>query len=151
MSSRGYLVDLIESIGEKICLTSHIEEQLRAENDNDLKVMLEKVLALRREEMSDLLSKAENPDPRYHCQFKHALGSFMRDVEVYEATMDEKDLQRTIESADLLAMVTSKYLGMEFETCARCLWDRMLVQQVEKEHSAIISSNVKGDDNGKNN
>ena len=151
MSSRGYLVDMVESIGEKICLTSHIQEMLRASDefeDTELKEILEKTLELRRAEMSDLLDKGENPDPRYHCAFKHALGSFMRDVEIYEATSNEKDLARTKESANLLAMVMSKYLGMEFENCARCLWDRLLVQQKEKEAFAIINSNEKGDENG---
>ena len=151
MSSRGYLVDMMESIGEKICLTSHLEEQIRGSDDDnevlELKKILDKTLELRRQEMSDLLDKAENPNPKYHCAFKHALGSFMRDVEVFEATGDGRDARRTIESADLLAMVMSKYLGMEFETCARCLWDRMLVEQVEKERSDILKANDKGDEN----
>lgn len=145
MSSRGYLVDLIESIGEKICLASHVEEQLRAcEDENEkteLEQILQKTLYLRRKQMSDLLEQGENPNPKYHCAFKHALGSFCRDIEVYEATYNEKDLERCIESADLFAMVCSKYLGMKFETCSRCLWDSMLVKQVEKTHSDIINSN----------
>ena len=145
MSSRGYLVDMIESIGEKICLTSHIEEKLRACEDEEekvqLKQMLDSVLELRRKQMSLLLENAERPDPTYHCIVKHAIGSWWRDVEVWEASNDEKDLEKTIESADLLAMCLSKYLGLEFEVCSRCLWDTMLVKQVEKTKFAILNSN----------
>ena len=145
MSSRGYLVDMIESIGEKICLTSHIEEKLRACEDEEekaqLKQMLDSVLELRRKQMSLLLENAEQPDPTYHCIVKHAIGSWWRDIEVWEASNDEKDLEKTIESADLLAMCLSKYLGLEFEVCSRCLWDTMLVKQVEKTKFAILNSN----------
>ena len=149
MSNRGYLVDEIESIGEKICLASHIEEQLRGCEDENEKLeliqILNTTLYLRREQMSNLLRRGDNPNPMYHCAFKHALGGFMKDVEIYEATGKEGDLERCKNSADLLAMVCSKYLGMEFETCARCLADRILTKQVEREQSAKIEVNEKGD------
>jgi len=152
MSSRGYLVDLIESIGEKICLSSHIEEKLRASDNDDekaqLEQMLDAVLKQRREQMSLLLENAECPDPTYHCIVKHAIGSWWRDIEVWEASNDNRDLEKTIQSADLLAMCLSKYLGMEFEVCSRCLWDRMLVKQVENERSDILKTNEKGDEDG---
>ena len=131
MSSRGYLWDMIESIGEKINLCSHLNEQIRAsENETEkqeLKQALEKALYLRRKQMSDLLSRVDNPNPLYHCSFKHALGSFLKDVEVWEATLKEEDFENMKESSDLFAMVCSKYVGMDFETCARCLADKFLV------------------------
>lgn len=131
---------MIESIGEKICLASHIEEQLRAcEDENEkaeLKQILNKTLYLRRKEMSDLLELGEKPDPKYHCQFKHALSSFMKDVEIYEATLTQSDLERSIESANLFAMVCSKYLGMEFEVCSRCLHEKFLLMEYEQKHES---------------
>ena len=148
MSSRGYLTDMMESIAEKIALASHIEEKLRgtedAEEEANLKTELERVLQLRRNQMSRLLAKSDNPNPLYWCQFKHALGSFIRDCEVYEATKEEEDLEIAKESSDILAMCTSQFLGMEFENCARCLADKLLVKQVEeatKAHSAILKTN----------
>ena len=148
MSSRGYLTDMMESIAEKIALASHIEEKLRgtedAEEEANLKTELERVLQLRRHQMSRLLAKSDNPNPLYWCQFKHALGSFIRDCEVYEATKEEEDLKIAKESSDILAMCTSQFLGMEFENCARCLADKLLVKQVEeatKTHSAILKTN----------
>lgn len=156
MSSRGYLTDMMESIAEKIALTSHIEEKLRGSEDEEeiqrLKTLLDKTLTLRRKQMSRLLSKAENPNPFFWCQFKHALGAFMRDCEVYEATGEDSDLEIAKESADILAMNTSLFLGMEFTTCARCLADKLLVKQVEEKtntKSVILETN-EGEQDGKN-
>ena len=147
MSSRGYLTDMIESIGEKIALTSHIEEKIRSTDDEQEKKNLEKVICqvtdLRREQMNQLLMEAENPNPTYWCQFKHSVGSFIRDVELYVATKSDESFNIMKKSADILAMNTSLFLGMEFEVCARCLADKLLVKQVEKERSDILKSNEK--------
>lgn len=147
MSSRGYEVDLIESICENIALAGHLEEVLKDENDNSDIEILKLALSSRRKQMSRLLEMADNPNPKYHCIVKHALGAWWRQQEVYEATMDEKDYDLAKSLADLTAMCLSKYLGLEFETCQRCLFDRMLVAQVEKERSDILKSNDKGDEN----
>ena len=145
MSSRGYEVDLIESICENIALAGHLEE-ISKDEDESAKEILKKALTLRREQMSRLLEMADNPNPKYHCVVKHALGAWWRQQEVYEATLDDKDYELAKKLGDLSAMCLSQYLGLEFETCQRCLFDRMLVQQVEKERSAIIKQNDKGDE-----
>lgn len=136
MTSRSYLWDLIESIGEDIALTSHLEEKLRASEDqaeiDNLKLMLERTLTLRREKMSALLEQGENPNPMYHCVAKHALGSFWRQMEVWEATLSEEDLTRLKENGKILAMALSLYLGLEFQTCERCLGDLLLVKQLSE-------------------
>ena len=145
MSSRGYEVDLIESICENIALAGHLEE-ISKDEDESAKEILKKALTLRREQMSRLLEMADSPNPKYHCAVKHVLGAWWRQQEVYEATLDDKDYELAKELGDLSAMCLSQYLGLEFETCQRCLFDRMLVQQVEKERSAIIKQNDKGDE-----
>lgn len=145
MSSRGYEVDLIESVCENIALAGHLEE-ISKDEDESAREILKKALTLRREQMSRLLEMADNPNPKYHCAVKHALGAWWRQQEVYEATLDDKDYELAKELGDLSAMCLSQYLGLEFETCQRCLFDRMLVQQVEKERSAIIKQNDKGDE-----
>ena len=132
MSSRAYLVDLIHSIGEKLTLADHLEEELLGENENqeDLKAILAEVLNLRREQMSDLLSKGIKPNPHFHCAMKHAIKSFVLDSEVYEATLTDEDFENLKKSADILAMVASKYLGMdEMTTCSRCFADMLLVKE----------------------
>lgn len=145
MSSRGYEVDLIESICENIALAGHLEE-ISKDDDESAKEILKKALTLRREQMSRLLEMADMPNPKYHCAVKHALGAWWRQQEVYEATLDDEDYRLARELGDLSAMCLSKYLGMEFEVCQRCLFDRMLVKQVEKEHSDILKLNDKGDE-----
>lgn len=132
MSSRAYLVDLIRSIGEKTALTDHLEEKLLSNPSEDLKALTERITRLRRQQMNLLLSQAENPNPLFWCDFKHAVKTFTNDTEVYEANPNEETFQHMKESADILAGVTSLFLGMEFATCSRCFYDKMLVEQVQK-------------------
>lgn len=150
MSSRGYEVDLIESISENIALAGHIEELLREEKDEETQQILEQALNLRRRQMSRLLELGANPNPKFHCVVKHSLGAWWRQVEVWEASLNGKDFELAKEMGDLTAMCLSKYLGLEFEVCQRCLWDRMLVEQMEKERSDIINLTDKGDKNNGN-
>lgn len=130
MSSRAYLVDLIHSIGEKTALADHLEEKL--ENNPELEEILKKILDLRRKQMNQLLTNGENPNPEYWCAFKHAIKAWTMDCEVYEAKLDKESLENMIESSNILASMISLFLGMEFETCARCLYDKLLVKQLEK-------------------
>lgn len=142
MSSRGYLVDMIDSIGEKTALASHIREKILSKIDvENNKVMLKKVLEARRKQMSRLLNEAERADPHYWCDFKHSVKSWTQDAEVYEATLDERDLEILNDSSEILAMEISSFLGMEFESCAACVFDRLLVHQVEKQRFATIEEN----------
>ena len=132
MSSRAYLVDLIRSIGEKTALTDHLEEKLLSNPSEDLKALIEKITALRRKQMNTLISQAENPDPMFWCDFKHAVKAFTNDVEVYEATYTDEAFEQMKLSSEILAGVTSLFLGMELKTCARCLYDKLLVEEKNK-------------------
>jgi len=130
MSSRAYLVDLIHSIGEKTALVDHLEEKI--DNNPELQDLIEKILVLRRKQMNQLLSLGENPNPEYWCAFKHAVKAWVMDCEVYEATLTEESKQNMIESSNILASMISLFLGMEFEDCARCLYDKLLVKQIKQ-------------------
>ena len=130
MSSRAYLVDLIHSIGEKVALVDHLEEKI--DNNPELQDLVEKILVLRRKQMNQLLSLGENPNPEYWCAFKHAVKAWVMDCEVYEATLTEESKQNMIESSNILASMISLFLGMEFEDCARCLYDKLLVKQIKQ-------------------
>ncbi len=130
MSSRAYLVDLIHSIGEKTALVDHLEEKLP--EHPELKQVIENVLVLRREQMNQLLSLGEKPNPEYWCAFKHAVKAWTMDCEVYEATLNEESLNNMVKSSNVLAEMITLFLGMEFENCARCLYDKLLVKQLEK-------------------
>nr|DAO33671.1 MAG TPA: hypothetical protein [Caudoviricetes sp.] len=131
MTARAYAVDLIQSIGEKAALTSHLEEHLI--DGMDVSKILVEVLNLRRKQMKDLMELAEKPNPKYWCDFKHAVKAFTLDTEVYEAEQNETNLENMKRSADILAGVTSLFLGLEFASCARCLYDQLLIDIKKKE------------------
>ena len=133
MSSRAYFVDLIHSIGEKTALVDHLEEKLP--DHPELKELIENLLVLRRKQMNQLLSLGENPNPEYWCAFKHAVKAWTMDCEVYEATLNEESFENMVESSNVLASMISLFLGMEFETCARCLYDKLLVKQITKKEN----------------
>ena len=130
MSSRAYLVDLIHSIGEKTALEDHLIEKLS--DHPELRELIEKVADLRRSQMNQLLASGEKPNPDWWCAFKHAVKAWTLDCEVYEATLDKESYDNMVKSSNHLAEMTSLFLGMEFETCARCLYDKLLVKQLEK-------------------
>lgn len=135
MTSSSWLEDLIDSIGEKTAQSDHLEKKmLSGKYDNNiLKPLLKSVLNLRREQMDLLLRNGTKPNPEFWCDFKHALKSYIKDVEVYEATLDDEAFENMKQSADILAGATSLFLGMEFADCATCLYDRMLINQLTKE------------------
>lgn len=128
MSSRAWLVDEIHSIGEKTALCDHLEEVI--EEEPQVEEVLKKTLELRRKQMQDVADKSEKSNPRFWCAFKHAAKAFTLDSEVYEATLSEEAKSNMIESGDILASLMSLFLGMDFEVCARCVYDRLLLNQV---------------------
>ena len=139
MSSRGYEVDLIESICDNIALSGHLEELLREEPGENTHKILEASLTTRREQMSRLLEMADKPNPKLHCCVKHALGAWWKHQEVYEATLDEKDYLLAKRLGDIAAMCLSQYLGLEFETCQRCLYDSLLTKTDTTVHSKLAN------------
>mgnify|MGYP001107916245 CR=1 FL=1 len=134
-TSASWLEDLIDSIGEKTAQVDHTRKKLLSDDyDKEiLEPLLKSVLNLRRKQMDQLLRNGEKPNPNYWCDFKHALKSYIKDAEVYEATLDDESFENMKQSADILAGYTSLFLGMEFADCATCLYDRMLINQLTKE------------------
>lgn len=130
MSSRAWMVDEIHSVGEKTALCDHLEELI--DDYPEVGEVLQNVLNLRRKQMQHIADQNENSNPKFWCAFKHAVKAFTLDSEVYEAVMDEETKQNMIESGDILASLISLFLGMDFETCARCVYDRLLLNQVQE-------------------
>ena len=130
MSSRAWVVDEIHSIGEKTALCDHLEELI--DDYPEVREVLQSVLNLRRKQMQHIADQNENSNPKFWCAFKHAVKAFTLDSEVYEATLDDASKQNMIESGDVLASLISLFLGMDFETCARCVYDRLLLKQVQE-------------------
>lgn len=137
-TSRAWLVDLIRAIGQKTAIVDHLEEMLNSGEDYDPEVitqLIEQNLELRREEMDLLLRNGLKPNLKFWCVFKHSVDSFTHDVEVYEANLTEEARVLMKKSADALAGATSLFLGLEFQTCERCLNDSLLMKQVTEEKS----------------
>lgn len=130
MSSRAWAIDEIHSIGEKTALCDHLEELI--DDYPDVGEVLQNVLNLRRKQMQHIADQNENSNPKFWCAFKHAVKAFTLDSEVYEATLDDVAKQNMVESGDILASLISLFLGMDFETCARCVYDRLLLKQVQE-------------------
>lgn len=124
------MVDEIHSVGEKTALCDHLEELI--DDYPEVGEVLQNVLNLRRKQMQHIADQNENSNPKFWCAFKHAVKAFTLDSEVYEAVMDEETKQNMIESGDILASLISLFLGMDFETCARCVYDRLLLNQVQE-------------------
>jgi len=141
MTSRGYATDLIESICELITVCGHLREML--DGEEDVKEIYIKALKYRRGQMERLLDLAEVPNPKYHCVVKHLLGSWWRSVEVWEATGEDKDYEMAKRIGDLAASALSQYLGMEFESCSRCLFDLLTVKQLEGDFDKIEAKGEK--------
>lgn len=140
MSSRAWTLDLIRAIGQKTALADHNKEKIednqitKTEKDK-IRELDKQVLKLRREQESYLLENAQTPNPTFWCHVKHSIDSYTHDVEVYEAQPNKTTENFMIQSGNILAGYLSLFLGMEFETCARCLYDKMLVEQFNKERN----------------
>lgn len=126
MTSRAWLVDLIHSIAEKLALCDHLAEKF--DDENARKLYLE-VLKERREEMQMLVDLSDNPNLEYWCAFKHALKSLVLAWEAYDANPNERTLMAVEHSANILAGVTSLFLGLEFKMCERCLYEQLLTKE----------------------
>lgn len=125
-SSRAWIIDLIHSIGEKLALCDHLAEKL---DDENVRKLYDKIVAERRNEMELLTQYADDPNLEYWCAFKHAVKQWVLASECYDYMPNEKNLNVVKYSADILAGVVSLFLGLEFEDCARCLNDRLLLNQ----------------------
>lgn len=152
MSSRAWTLDLLRGITQNEAIADHNKELIEDENlDGELKNKIRQLdkmtVALRREEQSYLLEQGENPNPLVWCLVKHSSDAYGHLVEVYEANPCEKAEELMKKQSAILAGYLSIFLGVEFQTCQRCLDDQLLIKEHDKKiHSAIIKSNDKGDE-----
>lgn len=130
MSSRAWLVDLIHSIGEKLALCDHLAEKF---DDKTARQLYFEILEERRREMQVLVDSVDNPNLEYWCAFKHALKSWVLAVEVYDSAPTTKNYNVVKRSSDILAGVTSLFLGLDFKLCERCLYEQLLTKERSSE------------------
>ena len=122
-TNRAVIIDLIHSIGEKLALCDHLQEKL---DDKNVAELYHKVVDERRKEMRMLVELAPNPNTEYWCAFKHSLKATVLAYEVYDTLKTEESLNVAQYNEDIFAGVLSLFLGVEFKTCARCLYDMLI-------------------------
>lgn len=152
MSSRAWVLDLARGVTQNEAIADHNKELIEDENlDDELKEKIRQLdkmtVDLRREEQSYLLEQGENPNPLVWCLVKHSSDAYGHLVEVYEANPCEKTESLMKKQSAIFAGYLSIFLGMEFQTCQRCLDDALMVKEHdEKTNSAKIELNDKGDE-----
>lgn len=145
-TSRGWIFDLVTSIGEDLANTSHLHEVLYSLNKDvneaddsmdkdellklqlrrdDTEELLKMTLANRRAKMNYLKSQAEDYDKLMWCSLKHSILAWGTSVEVWEATFSDDAHKLMMNSTNIMAGVLSMFLGMELEVCQRCLADSL--------------------------
>ena len=149
MSSRAWVLDLARVMIQNEAIADHNKELIEDKNlDEEFKSKIRELdrmtIELRRTEQSYLLEQGENPNPLLWCLVKHSSDAYGHSVEVYEANPCDKTEELMKKQSAIFAGYLSLFLGMDFQTCQRCLDDQLTVIQVEKERSDIMEK-IKGE------
>lgn len=140
--SRGWAMDLINSIANDLALANHLTETLHAKEVDlamadaedkerlekqiqSIKSLLANAVTLRRQKMNRLADTFEDYDPRMWCSMKHSIESYMEAMEVFHATNDPDDWAILKSSMSQMSSVLSVSLGYEMQPCARCFADEL--------------------------
>lgn len=124
IGNRGWLVDLVHSIGEKLALCDHLAEEL---DNPTVRALYNDIVEERRKEMRILANSVPNCRPEYWCGFKHACKSWVLAMECYDALPNDENLNVAQYSGKILAGVMSLFLDLEFKFCERCVYDALLL------------------------
>ncbi len=135
-TSRGWIFDLVNGIANDLATTNHLHENLydayskvkegeegAMDEFNQYKKLLLMALENRRSKMRILKETTDDFNDKLWCPLKHTIESYMEAMEVWQATQTAETLVSLHDSTSLLAGVLSMALGMELESCARCLND----------------------------
>lgn len=140
--SRGWAMDLVNSIANDLALANHLTETLHAkevdlaiasEEDKErlekqiqsIRSILVGAVELRRKKMNRLADTFEDYDPRMWCAIKHSIESYMEAMEVFHATNDPDDWLILKTTMSQMSSVLSVALGYEMQPCARCFSDEL--------------------------
>ena len=129
ITSRGWVMDLMQSIANDLATVNHLKERLYAakrDESSDAGVIEEAIQSItdtRRKKMKLLEGQFLEFDDKMHCAVKHQLESLIEMMEVYDAYQESVDLLQ--ESWENWALVVSFAFGVELTDCARCLLDQL--------------------------
>lgn len=135
-STRGWIFDLVNGIANDLAITNHLHEAFYAATKDfydevdgasqkmeDYRSLLLLTLKNRRSKMKTLIAQADEYDKRMWCPLKHAIESYMEAMEVWQAHETPETFQQMIDSTEVMSGILSVTLGLDLETCARCLSD----------------------------
>lgn len=133
MTSREYILDLVEYISNQIAITSHLQELLNdkySEEDSewihDLQELINNSINDRRKAMKKMLELFDW-DKQYRCLVKHAIASWGYATEVMYADKDADYVILQHNSYEQMMKILSKFLkAPAMVTCWRCLQDILL-------------------------
>lgn len=135
MTSRHYLIDLIELIWNDIALLSHYQELMNSYEKEDMTEYQElyeksiEVLDRRRECMKLLETITNKPvNQQYRCIVKHSISSYQFATECLYADINNTKI-REIQQRAYETMIENmcKYLWIdEIVSCWRCMTDKLL-------------------------
>jgi hypothetical protein len=146
--SRGWAMDLINSIANDLALANHLTETLHAKevdlamaseddkerlekNISDIRGLISNAVSLRRQKMNRLADAFEGYDPRMWCAVKHSIEGYMEAMEVFHATNSPEDWAILKTSMSQMSSVLSVALGFDLQPCARCFADELRDKMVE--------------------
>lgn len=145
MKSRGWIIDLVISIGQDLALTSHLQENLnKLQKDKDMNTqkiidvesLLIATIEARRRKMAYLVEQSPEANLDFWCSQKHQIFSWELDCEVWEATYSQEAQKIMFDSYKRLAQTLSLFLGIDVIDCWSCLADRLLSGVVQSPDEA---------------
>lgn len=134
------LLALSSHLNEEITHLLSLEDNERVEGHDErvtaLFTLAEKVVQTRRETMASI----EGLNQKSWCALKHASEAWINAIEVWQATLEQKDLDNMRNAYDVLAATLSVACGYEYVSCHRCLADLLNAQVA----SAIDPASIPG-------
>jgi hypothetical protein len=134
-TSRHWIVDWVELIGNSIAICSHLQENLNSywkneeitEADAELcKEQIDVYTWIRREIMKRI-SEDFTWNNHYWCALKHAIAVWTYATEIAYANKDDWHLRWLQQFAsDSMYSILSMFINQEITTCGRCLNDSIL-------------------------
>lgn len=145
-TSRHWLIDAIEMLGNDIAQVSHLQEllninglwdyNLSEEKEWDIRDIMHEYIDRRRVVMNEIRRQfADNWDEKLRCSLKHSIASYMYSTEMYYAEPQNEVLKKVQEwSYHNMIEILSLFLWEEVVSCGRCLADNVTKNvQLQKE------------------
>lgn len=133
-TSRNWLIDSVEYIGQLLAYSSHMQEIVDWywENDDisieDFQFAISEVqrTTVARREMMQVIMDTFWWNDKYWCALKHSIFAYTLATELLYSDMNNKSFAEAQKMAsERMYKVISKFIWTEVVTCGRCLSDQI--------------------------